>query len=162
MPIDLPEPKPGADQILVRIHATSLNYRDWLVVNGQYGNRLRPHVIPLSDGAGEVVEVGSHVTRHKVGNRVAGICMQSWISGEIAREKMNQDLGGDTDGMLAEFVVLSTEGLVFIPEHLSYEEAATLPCAAVTAWNALITAGGLQSGDTVLVLGTGGVSVFAL
>lgn len=160
--IDLPEPKPSAGQVLVRIHATSLNYRDWLVVNGQYGTRVRPHVIPLSDGAGEVVEVGPNVTRLKVGDRVAGICMQSWISGEITREKMSQDLGGEIDGMLAEFVVLSEEGLVFIPEHLSYEEGATFPCAAVTAWNALVTEGGLQSGDTVLVLGTGGVSIFTL
>ena len=158
----LPDPTPGAGQVLVRIHATSLNYRDWLVVNGQYGHRPRPHIIPLSDGTGEVVDVGPQVSRFKVGDRVAGICMQSWISGEISRENMTQDLGGGCDGMLAEFVVLSEHGLVIIPEHLSYEEAATLPCAAVTAWNALVTQGKLQAGETVLVLGTGGVSVFAI
>ena len=160
--LDLPEPKPSAAQVLVRIHATSLNYRDWLVVNGQYGHRARPHVIPLSDGAGEVVEAGPQVTRLKVGDRVAAICLQSWISGELVRENMNQDLGGGHDGMLVEYVVMSEESLVLIPEHLSYKEAATLPCAAVTAWNALVSEGKVQSGDTVLVLGTGGVSVFAL
>jgi NADPH:quinone reductase-like Zn-dependent oxidoreductase len=160
--VERPEPKPGFGQVFIRIHATSLNYRDLIVVNGQYGHSQRPHLIPVSDGAGEVVEVGSGITRLKVGDRVMGIFLQTWISGEITLEKMKEDLGGRLDGMLTEYVVLSEEGVVLLPEHLSYEEGATLPCAAVTAWHALVAQGVLSAGETVLVLGTGGVSVFAI
>ncbi|MBE9169446.1 NAD(P)-dependent alcohol dehydrogenase [Pleurocapsales cyanobacterium LEGE 06147] len=115
----------------------------------------------MSDGAGEVVAVGEGVTRVKVGDRVAGTFFQNWISGKIDRSVMSSDLGGSIDGVLAEYVVLNQDGVVLIPEHLSYAEGATLPCAAVTAWHALVTKGNLQAGETVLVLGTGGVSVFA-
>jgi NADPH:quinone reductase-like Zn-dependent oxidoreductase len=160
--VERPEPKPGFGQVFIRIHATSLNYRDLIVVNGQYGHSQRPHLIPVSDGAGEVVEVGSGITRLKVGDRVMGIFLQTWISGEITLEKMKEDLGGRLDGMLTEYVMLSEEGVVLLPEHLSYEEGATLPCAAVTAWHALVAQGVLSAGETVLVLGTGGVSVFAI
>jgi NADPH:quinone reductase-like Zn-dependent oxidoreductase len=159
--IDLPEPKPGVGQILIRVRATSLNYRDTAVVSGRYPGQTLP-VIPLSDGAGDVVAIGENVTRVKVGDRVAGIFFQDWISGKLTREKIKSALGGAIDGMLAEYVVLDGEGVVVLPEHLSYEEGASLPCAAVTAWQALVTRGGLAAGETVLLLGTGGVSIFAL
>jgi NADPH:quinone reductase-like Zn-dependent oxidoreductase len=158
--IELPTPQPGDGQVLIRVKSTALNYRDLIILQGQYSGQKSP-VIPMSDGAGEVVAIGEGVTRIKVGDRVTGTFFQNWISGSINRAVMSSDLGGSIDGMLAEYVVLNQDGLVLIPEHLSYAEAATLPCAAVTAWHALITKGHLQAGETVLVLGTGGVSVFA-
>jgi NADPH:quinone reductase-like Zn-dependent oxidoreductase len=157
-----PDPKPGYGQVLVKIKAASLNYRDLLVVKGAYSRNLPPGLVPCSDGAGEVVETGDGVTHIKPGDRVAGIYMQTWISGELDESKAKSALGGAIDGVLAEYVLFHEDGLVHVPKHLSYEEAATLPCAAVTAWNGLITSGGLKPGDTVLVLGTGGVSIFAL
>jgi NADPH:quinone reductase-like Zn-dependent oxidoreductase len=159
--VDLPEPKPDAGQILVRVRATSLNYRDTAVVSGMYPGQTLP-VIPLSDGAGEVVALGEGVTRVKEGDRVAGIFFQDWIAGKLTREKIKSALGGAIDGILAEYVVLSQDGVVLLPKHLSYEDGATLPCAAVTAWQALVHRGGLIAGETVLLLGTGGVSIFAL
>jgi NADPH:quinone reductase-like Zn-dependent oxidoreductase len=156
------DPKPGYGQALVKIKAASLNYRDLLVVKGAYSRNLPPGLVPCSDGAGEVVETGDGVTQVKPGDRVAGIYMQTWISGQLDESKAKSALGGAIDGVLADYVLFHEDGLVRIPEHLSYEEAATLPCAAVTAWNGLITSGGLKPGDTVLVLGTGGVSIFAL
>lgn len=159
--IDLPTPKPNIGQVLVRVRATSLNYRDTAVVSGMYPGQTLP-MIPLSDGAGEVVEVGEGVTRVQVGDRVAGIFFQDWIAGKLTREKIKSALGGAIDGMLAEYVVLNQAGLVHLPAHLSYEEGATLPCAAVTAWQALVDRGRLTAGETVLLLGTGGVSIFAL
>jgi NADPH:quinone reductase-like Zn-dependent oxidoreductase len=157
-----PQPRPGPGEVLVRIKAASLNYRDLMVVKGQYNPKMPLPRIPLSDAAGEVVEVGSGVTRVHVGQRVAGIFMQRWIAGEIDDDKAKSALGGAIDGVLAEYAVLHEDGLVPVPEHLSYEEAATLPCAAVTAWHALVTAGQVKPGDSVLVQGTGGVSLFAL
>jgi NADPH:quinone reductase-like Zn-dependent oxidoreductase len=157
-----PDPKPGYGQVLVKIKAASLNYRDLLVVKGAYSRNLPPGLVPCSDGAGEVVETGDGVTHIKPGDRVAGIYMQTWISGELDESKAKSALGGAIDGVLAEYALFHEDGLVRVPEHLSYEGAATLPCAAVTAWNGLITSGGLKPGDTVLVLGTGGVSIFAL
>jgi NADPH:quinone reductase-like Zn-dependent oxidoreductase len=159
--VDLPEPKPGIGQVLIRVRATSLNYRDTAVVSGMYPGQTLP-VIPLSDGAGEVVAVGDSVTRVKVGDRVAGIFFQDWIAGKLTREKIKSALGGAIDGMLAEYVVLHQDGVVLLPEHLSYEDGASLPCAAVTAWQALVHRGGLIAGETILLLGTGGVSIFAL
>lgn len=159
--VDRPEPKPTTGEVLVKVKATSLNYRDLLVADGSYGTVKYP-LIPMSDGAGEVVAVGSGVTRVEIGDRIAGIFFQNWISDSLTREKMKSDLGGGIDGMLAEYVVLHQDGLVIIPSHLSYAEAATLPCAAVTAWHGLVTKGNLTEDDTVLLLGTGGVSIFAL
>jgi NADPH:quinone reductase-like Zn-dependent oxidoreductase len=158
---DRSQPQPGAGQVLVQVRATSLNYRDLLVVEGAYGSTRYP-LIPLSDGAGDVVAVGEGVTRVKVGDRVAAIFFQDWITGILTRDKMKSDLGGGIDGMLAEYVVLNQDGLVVIPDHLSYEAGATLPCAAVTAWHSLVTKGNISADDTVLLLGTGGVSIFAL
>jgi NADPH:quinone reductase-like Zn-dependent oxidoreductase len=159
--IDLPEPQPAWGQVLVRVRAVSLNYRDIMVASGKYPGLNLP-LIPLSDGAGEVVALGEGVTRVQVGDRVAGIFFQDWIAGKLTRQKINSAMGGSIDGMLAEYVVLNQEGLVHLPEHLSYVQGATLPCAAVTAWQALVQRGQLTAGETILLLGTGGVSIFAL
>ncbi|MEH1954118.1 zinc-dependent alcohol dehydrogenase family protein [Nostoc sp.] len=160
--VDRPEPKPAAGQVLIQIKAISLNYRDLLVIEGAYGAGQQYPLIPASDGAGEVVAVGEGVTRVKIGDRVAGIFFQDWIYGSLTKEKMKSDLGGGIDGMLAEYVLLHQDGLVILPDHLSYIEGATLPCAAVTAWHGLVTKGNIGAGDSVLLLGTGGVSIFAL
>jgi NADPH:quinone reductase-like Zn-dependent oxidoreductase len=160
--VERPEPEPKAGQVLIRVRATSLNYRDLIVAQGTYGSGQKYPLIPMSDGAGEVVAVGEGVTRVKVGDRVAGIFFQNWIYGQLTRQKMKSDLGGGIDGMLAEYVVLHQDGLVVLPNHISYEEGATLPCAAVTAWHAVVTKGNVGAGETVLLLSTGGVSIFAL
>jgi NADPH:quinone reductase-like Zn-dependent oxidoreductase len=153
---------PGPGQVQVKVHAVSLNYRDLMLVKGFYNPKLKMPRVPCSDGAGEVVAVGPGVAQWKAGDRVAGIFMQNWLDGRFTTAKSKGALGGDIDGMLATEVMLSPNGLVSIPDHLSYEEAATLPCAAVTAWNALFSAANIQPGDTVLIEGTGGVSIFAL
>jgi NADPH:quinone reductase-like Zn-dependent oxidoreductase len=157
-----PEPTPGHGQVLVRMKAFSLNFRDLLVIKGLYNPKLKMPFVPLSDGVGEVTAVGPGVTRVKVGTRVAGIFMPQWLGGGVTEAYAKSALGGGAPGVLAEFVVLDAEGVTPVPEHLTDEEAATLPCAAVTAWNALVTLGQLKAGDSVLVLGTGGVSLFAL
>jgi NADPH:quinone reductase-like Zn-dependent oxidoreductase len=160
--VDKASPEPGPGQVQVRVRAISLNYRDLMTVQGKYNPRMALPRVPCSDGAGEVVAVGADVTQWKPGDRVAGIFMQNWIEGGPSAAKSKGALGGDIDGMLVTEVMLSEHGLVRIPGHLSFEEAATLPCAAVTAWNALFTAADTQPGDTVLIQGTGGVSIFAL
>ena len=155
------EPTPAPNQVIVRVRAVSLNYRDLSAVKGKTPNLSLP-LVPMSDGAGEIVAIGAEVSRVKVGDRVAGIFMQSFLDGELIEEYRASALGGALDGMFAEYVALDEQGVVQIPAHLSFEEAACLPCAGVTAWNALVTVGSIKSGDTVLVLGTGGVSLFAL
>ena len=155
-------PAPGPYEVLIRMRAVSLNYRDLLVTLGRYNPKQPLPVILCSDGAGEVVSTGPGVTRFKPGDRVAGIFMQRWISGERTRDAGASALGAALDGMLVEHRVLNEEGLVSVPAHLGYEEGATLPCAAVTAWQTLVHAGRIKAGDSVLLLGTGGVSVFAL
>lgn len=159
--VDRPDLQPGPGQVLVRIRAVALNYRDLMVVSGRYNPKMRLPRVPCSDGAGEVMAIGPGVTTWGLGDRVAGIFMQNWLDGRPTRTNVKGALGGDIDGMLAEHVVLSSTGLVTIPAHLSFEEASTLPCAAVTAWNAL-TCARLKPGSTVLIQGTGGVSIFAL
>lgn len=158
---DFPEPPVGPNDVLVKMQAYSLNYRDLSIPMGGYFRNDKIPVIPLSDGAGEVVEVGSEVKRFKKGDRVIGCFFQDWESGDITEEQMFSALGGGIDGVLAEYAALKERGLVHAPPDFSYEEAATLPCAAVTAWQAL-TLANLRAGDTILTLGTGGVSVFAL
>ncbi|MBW4612013.1 MAG: NAD(P)-dependent alcohol dehydrogenase [Desmonostoc vinosum HA7617-LM4] len=160
--VERPELKPAAGQALIKVRATSLNYRDLIVAEGAYGAGQKYPLIPMSDGAGEVVAIGEGVTRVKVGDRVAGIFFQDWIDGSLTKEKMKSDLGGGIDGMLAKYVILHQNGLVILPDYLSYIQGATLPCAAVTAWHGLVTKGNIGANDSVLLLGTGGVSIFAL
>jgi NADPH:quinone reductase-like Zn-dependent oxidoreductase len=160
--VELPMPKPGRRQILVKVIACSLNFRDVGIATGKYRMPVKPNLVPLSDGAGEVVEVGAEVTRWKAGDRVAGSFFQRWVGGTPPADAHTSALGGGVDGMLAEYVVLEEDGAVKIPAHLSYEEGATLPCAALTAWHALVEHGRLIAGQSVLVQGTGGVSIFAL
>ena len=159
----LETPRPARRQVLVRMRAASLNYRDLLVATGRYGKtEVRPGLVPLSDGAGEVAAVGPDVTRVKEGDRVAGIFMQGWIAGPPDESYRATALGGSIDGVLAEYVLFEEEGLVHLPEHLSFEEGACLPCAGVTAWNALTALRPVGPEQTVLLLGTGGVSILAL
>jgi NADPH:quinone reductase-like Zn-dependent oxidoreductase len=160
--VDRPEPRPGRGEVLLKIGAASLNYRDLLVVKGVYNPKMNLPRIPCSDAVGEVVALGPDTAQLKVGQRVAGLFMPKWLEGELTDAKGRSALGGSVDGLLAEYAVLPEDGVVPVPEHLSDEEAATLPCAAVTAWHGLVTAGGVKPGDSVLVQGTGGVSLFAL
>jgi NADPH:quinone reductase-like Zn-dependent oxidoreductase len=157
------EPQPRANEVVVKFHAASLNYRDLMFVRGTYNPKARLPVVPFSDGSGEVVAVGADAKKWKVGDRVCTIFTQAWLEGSLSIEKRRTTLGaGDLDGVLREYGTFNENGLVKIPGHVSFEEAATLPCAAVTAWHALVVSGNLKAGDTVLTLGTGGVSVFAM
>ncbi|MFN0279033.1 MAG: zinc-dependent alcohol dehydrogenase family protein [Pyrinomonadaceae bacterium] len=156
-------PRPAADEVLVKFHAVSLNYRDVMVANGMYNPRMKLPAVPFSDGAGEVVEVGANVTKWKIGDRVCPTVISGWINGEPTAEKSKTAIGaGNFDGVLREFGAFTEESVVAVPETLFFEEAATLPCAALTAWNALVVSGKIKAGDTVLTLGTGGVSIFAV
>ena len=161
---DMPMPRPGPTQLLVRMRAASLNYRDLLVATNRYGRGEPKYpLVPLSDGAGEVVEVGSSVQRFSAGSRVIGNFFQKWGDGPFDKEKGASALGGGaTDGVLAEYVLFEEVASVRIPEGLTFEEASTLPCAGLTAWVALVVEGGLKAGETVLAMGTGGVSLFGL
>jgi NADPH:quinone reductase-like Zn-dependent oxidoreductase len=159
--VERPTPTPGPGEVLVGVRAISFNFRDLMVVKGLYNPKMRLPRIPCSDGAGEVIAVGAGVTAWKPGDRVAGIFMQNWLDGPLTAARAKGALGGDIDGMLADAVVLKETGLVALPDHLSFQEAATLPCSAVTAWNAL-RSGDVKPGSTVLIQGTGGVSIFTL
>jgi NADPH:quinone reductase-like Zn-dependent oxidoreductase len=159
--VDRPNPTPGPSDVLVRIRAAALNYRDHAIITGKYRYGMDHDTIPCSDAAGEVVAIGANVTRFKPGDRVIPSFFQVWIDG--APPKSRRALGSPLDGTLAEFVSLHEDGWVAMPKSLSFEEAATLPCAGATAWNALMIAGTrVKPGDTVLCIGTGGVSMFAL
>jgi NADPH:quinone reductase-like Zn-dependent oxidoreductase len=148
--------------VLVRVKAASFNYRDVMIAGGGYAGRAKTPLIPMSDGAGEVVEAGSAVTRVKAGDRVCGIFFQRWLTGPVRPDIQDAALGGTVDGMLTELALLEGDGVVPVPDGLSFTEAATLPCAAVTAWHGLVEAGNVRPGDAVLLLGTGGVSIFGL
>jgi NADPH:quinone reductase-like Zn-dependent oxidoreductase len=158
-----PDPVPLPNQILVRIQAASLNYRDLLIARGQYtGGPVTADTIPLADGAGEIVAAGASVTRFRVGQRVAGTFFRGWIDGPPPRRPLVALGAPPADGVLAELAAFDEQDAVAIPEHLSYVGAAALPCAAVTAWRSLVDIGHAAPGETVLLLGTGGVSIFAL
>jgi len=158
-----PRPEPGRGEVLVRMEAASVNYRDVVVARRGYGRRSgQLPLVPLSDGAGRVAEVGPEVTRVAVGDLVCPIFNQRWIAGPLREEYWPGTLGGPSDGVMQEFMVLREEGLVRAPRHLTPVQAATLPCAGVTAWNAIVTQGDVKAGDVILVQGTGGVSLFAL
>jgi len=156
------DPRPGLKEILMRVHASSLNYRDLMVLKGGGRGPTKIGVVPLSDGAGEVAAIGEGVTRVKIGDRIAGCFHPRWFGGPIKPDCLTERLGANLDGMLAEYAVFNEEAVVLLPSHLSFEEAATLPCAAVTAWVALTGHRRVTAGDTVLTQGSGGVAVFAL
>lgn len=161
--VERPTPPPGRDEVLVRMRAAALNYRDLLVINGTASWKPHSPRIPLSDGVGIVVAVGAGVTRFRTGERVAGIFLPNWLDGECTPEKVAGALGGAmADGVLAEYRVFNENAVVGVPAHLTDAEAATLPDSAVTAWHAVRRRSRVQSGDRVLIQGTGGVSVFAL
>ena len=156
-------PRPSANEVLIKFHAVSLNYRDVMVASGTYNPRMKLPAVPFSDGAGEIVEVGEGVSKWKLGDRVCPLVISGWIDGEPTADKSKTAIGaGNFDGVLREFGAFDAESIVGIPEHLSFEEAATLPCAALTAWHALVVSGKIKAGETVLTLGSGGVSVFAV
>jgi len=161
--VERPMPKPQYRQVLVKVAACSLNFRDLGIVRGSYRMPVRDNIVPLSDGAGEIVEVGPGVSRVKAGDKVAGCFFQRWVGGEMDPHAVAESaLGGALDGMLAEYVALEEDGVVKIPAHLSVEEGAALPCAGVTAWNSIVHHGKLVAGRSVLLQGTGGVSVLGL
>jgi NADPH:quinone reductase-like Zn-dependent oxidoreductase len=162
MEVDLPIPSPGPGQVLIQIQAVSLNSRDTGVIDGFYEQNRTEPLIPVSDGVGRIIALGEHADKFEVGERVSGIFTQSWTTGEPTQENWISTLGSPLDGMLAEYVVLPEEGLVLVPEHLTDEEAATLACAGVTAWHAIVEEGQVKARDIVVVQGTGGVSLFAL
>lgn len=159
---ELDIPAPGHKEVLVRMRAASMNYRDLVILGGIMPVDIKFPFIPLSDGAGEIVAVGEGVTRFQAGQRVATNLQQRFYAGNPRAEVLKHSLGGPLNGVAAEYVVLHEDGVVSIPDHLTYEEASTLPIAALTAWSGLIEYGGMQAGDTVLLQGTGGVSIFAL
>ncbi len=161
--VEREQPEPEPKEVLVRLRAASLNYRDVMVVSGTYNPRMKLPAIPFSDGSGEVVAIGDGVSKWKVGDRVCSTVIAGWHDGEPSAEKSKTAIGaGGAPGILREYVAFHEDSVVSVPAHLSFEEAATLPCAAVTAWNALVVSGKIKAGDTVLTLGTGGVSIFAL
>ncbi|MEK0315478.1 zinc-dependent alcohol dehydrogenase family protein [Cohnella sp. 56] len=160
--IDRPIPEPGPGQALVRLRAVSLNSRDIGVIEGFYDPAHTEGLTPVSDSVGEIVALGEGATRFKIGDRVSAIFAQSWIEGEPTQANWTSTLGSPLDGLLAEYAVLPEAGLVRVPDYLTDAEAATLPCAAVTAWHAVVEEGQVRAGDTVVVQGTGGVSLFAL
>jgi NADPH:quinone reductase-like Zn-dependent oxidoreductase len=160
--VDRPSPEPDNYDVVVKIRATSLNYRDLIVLQGKYDRNPTVGRVPLSDGAGEVVAVGSAVTKFKLGDRLAACFFQGWPAGRFSGEMHRTALGGPIDGVLTEQAKFHEDGLVHLPANYSFEEGATLPCAALTAWQSLIVRGELVPGETVLLLGTGGVSIFGL
>jgi NADPH:quinone reductase-like Zn-dependent oxidoreductase len=156
-----PTPTPGPDQVLVRMRAVSLNHRDLYMLEAS-PNQNRTGLVPVSDGAGEVIGVGTNVTRFKIGDRVATTFFERWTDGDATPAALATARGGQVSGVLSEVIASHQDGLVKFPEHLSFEEAATLPCAGVTAWRSLFKAAQLRPGQFVLLEGTGGVSIFGL
>tara|TARA_Y100000590_G_scaffold469499_1_gene657401 strand:+ start:1484 stop:2497 length:1014 start_codon:yes stop_codon:yes gene_type:complete len=157
------DPKPSNGEVLVRVRSASINYRDLLITKGGYGSRQKTSdLIPLSDAAGEVVEIGSGVKNFKVGDRVTGSFFQSWVSGQVTSDMLEDDLGRLNDGVLSELKCFKEVGLAATPDSLSDIEASAVPCAGLTAWSGIITLGKIKPGEVVLIQGSGGVSLFAL
>lgn len=159
--VEIDQPEPGPGQVLVKLKAACLNYRDLAIVSGFGGDYPLP-LVPLSDGAGEVVAVGAGVTRVATGDRVSPLFFQGWIAGEPTPAALGTSVGGPIDGCAEEYICVSEQGVSKLPDCLSDAEAACLPCAGLTAWRALVAEGNIKAGDTVLLQGTGGVSIFAL
>ncbi len=160
---DRPQPEPAVGEVLIEMRMASLNARDLIVPERGYGRATGElPLIPVSDGVGTVVAVGDGVTRVAVGDRVTPTYFQRWISGDPTPDRFASALGGPLDGVMADYVCLSQEGVVRVPDYLSDAEAATLPCAALTAWSAIVTHGATRPGDRILIQGTGGVALFAL
>ncbi|PJZ51861.1 zinc-dependent alcohol dehydrogenase family protein [Leptospira adleri] len=157
-----PDPTPSHGEVVVRMKAASLNYRDYLMAIGRYNPKQKLPLIPLSDGAGEIVQIGPGVTKWKVGDKVCANFAQTWLDGAPDVDMLRNTLGGPLDGTLCELRIFGEHGLVPMPENISFAEASTLPCAALTAYTAIVTHGNIQPGATVVVQGTGGVSIFAL
>jgi len=160
--VDAPERALGPGEVRLRVRACCLNYRDLLMVRGHYDPRLPLPLVPLSDGVAEVIELGPEIGRVALGDRVCATFSPTWIAGEPDADAVRLTRGGSVPGMLSEQLVLDQQELVHVPPQLNDVEAATLPCAALTAWSALVTYGGIKAGDVVLTLGSGGVSVFAV
>jgi NADPH:quinone reductase-like Zn-dependent oxidoreductase len=159
--VDLPVPEPGPYEVRLAMKAASCNFRDLIVTSGKYPSTKFP-LVPLSDGVGIVEAVGAQVTRLKIGDRVCPLFSPRWLSGPPTDAVTSPALGGEIDGVLRQNMLVDEQAVVFVPDYLSDAEAATLPCAAVTAWSALVAFGQVKPGDTVLIEGTGGVSLFAL
>lgn len=157
-----PAPAPGPHEVLVRVRAVSLNYRDLMMVRGQYDPRLKFPLIPCSDASGEVVGLGEGASRFELGAQVCPIFARGWYDGPPTRDTPRSALGGPNDGTLAEYIVAHEQDLVAPPPHLDHVQASTLPCAGVTAHRALFEEGHIGTGSRVLVIGTGGVSTFAI
>ncbi|GMV29007.1 MAG: NADPH:quinone oxidoreductase [Rhodanobacteraceae bacterium] len=162
VPIERTLPPPGPHEVQVRIRAVALNYRDLMLIRGDYNGGNSAPVVPASDGAGDVIAIGDQVTRFRVGDRVATTFFAAWVEGRQTPEKSRLSFGGSIDGTLAQEIVISQDALFRVPDHLDYHEAATLTCAGATAWNALFVEGNARPGGSVLLLGTGGVSIWAL
>jgi NADPH:quinone reductase-like Zn-dependent oxidoreductase len=161
--VERSEPTPGAGEIVIRVRAAALNARDQGIAAGRYrGGAVKVATIPLSDGAGEVTTIGAGVTRFAIGDRVMPCFQKGWLDGPYRADYQGNTLGLPHDGMLAEYALAHERDCVRVPDHLSFEEAACLPCAGVTAWHALMEKKALRPGETVLLIGTGGVSIFAL
>ena len=161
-PVDKAMPSPGPGEVVVKLRAASLNYRDLMIIRGDYNPRMAFPQVPLSDGAGEIVELGPGVEGWQKGDRVMGLFYQGWTGGAPNQSRLRQTLGSPLAGMLQEYVCLPAGGVIATPAHLSDAEAACFPCAGLTAWSALTSEGSVRAGDTVLLQGTGGVSLFAL
>jgi len=160
--VTMDDPSPGPGQVLVKLNAASINYRDFMICAGQFGSPNDLPIVPLSDGAGEVVAIGDGVTSFGIGDHVSPLFFPRWISGDALGDERTVSTGLELDGCLREYGVFDEQGVVKSAAHLTDEQAACFPCAGLTAWSALVTVSNVQPGNTVLVLGTGGVSIFAL
>lgn len=160
--VEIPKPQARAGHVIIKVKSVSLNYRDHLVIQGHYNPKYPLSLVPCSDMSGEIESIGDGVTQWKAGDRVTNICALNWMDGQMSRDVLKNTMGGPLPGTLQQYIQLPEHALMPVPEHLDFDQACTLPCAALTAYSALLTHGNLVAGQKVLVLGTGGVSIFAL